>query len=63
MRTRWIVALVLAVTGLVWISQGTGLLGGSSFMDGDVRWAIAGAGLVILAALLAWSAFRSRTRV
>jgi hypothetical protein len=60
MRTRWIVAAVLAATGLVWIGQGLGLLRGSSFMVDDVRWAIAGLALVAASLLVGWSALRSR---
>jgi hypothetical protein len=47
MRGRVIVALALVAIGLVWIAQGLDLLGGSGFMDGDVRWALIGAALVI----------------
>lgn len=60
MRTRWIVAAALAVTGLVWIGQGLGLLRGSSFMVDDVRWAIAGVAFVGASVLVGWSALRSR---
>ena len=58
MRGRLIIAAVLGVVGLVWIAQGLDLLKGSGFMDGDVRWAAAGAVLVLvgigLAATAAW---------
>ena len=62
MRTRWIVAAVLAAVGLVWIGQGLGLLRGSSFMVDDVRWAIAGAVLLVVAGVMAIAAFRRRGR-
>ena len=62
MRTRWIIAAVLAIIGCVWIGQGLGLVRGSGFMDGDTRWAIIGGVLLIAGALTAWSAFRSRAR-
>jgi hypothetical protein len=57
MRTRWIVAGILVVVGLVWIGQGTGFIRGSSFMTDDLRWAVIGtvslaAGIVIAAAIL-----------
>ncbi len=42
MRGRVITATLLVAVGLVWIGQGLGLLRGSSFMVGDVRWAVAG---------------------
>ena len=62
MRSRWIIAALIAAIGLVWIGQGSGILRGSSFMTDDVRWAIAGALLVLLAAVLAWTAIRARPR-
>lgn len=60
LRTRWIVAAAMAVTGLVWIGQGLGLLRGSSFMVDDIRWAIAGVVLVAASLLIGWRALRSR---
>jgi len=61
-RTRWIIAAFCVIVGAVWIGQGTGLLEGSSFMVGDMTWAVAGAGLIILGIVLGWSAFRARPR-
>lgn len=52
----------MAVTGLVWIGQGLGLLRGSSFMVDDTRWAIAGVGFVAASLLIGLSALRSRTQ-
>jgi hypothetical protein len=47
MRTpRLIVAVFLALLGLVWIGQGVGLIAGS-FMTGSLFWA--GVGLVFVA--------------
>ena len=60
MRTRWIIAAVLAAVGLVWIGQGTGIIRGSSFMTDDIRWAIAGVVLVVAGAVVAWTAVRTR---
>jgi predicted anti-sigma-YlaC factor YlaD len=60
MRGRVISATLLVAVGLVWIGQGLGLLRGTSFMVGDVRWAAAGLGAVVLAAAIAISARRSR---
>ena len=62
MRTRWIVAAGLAAIGLVWVGQGLGFLRGSGFMDGDVRWAVAGAVLLIGGVLVGLTALRSRRR-
>lgn len=59
MRTRWIVAAGLAAIGLVWIGQGLGFLRSSSFMVNDSRWAIAGAALLLIGAVLAWTAVRA----
>jgi hypothetical protein len=61
-RTRWIIAAVLAVIGAVWIGQGLGFLRGSGFMVGDGRWAIAGAALLIGGLAVGWTAFRARSR-
>jgi len=58
MRTRWIVAGVVAAVGLVWLAQGLGFLQGSSFMVGDPRWAVAGLVLIAAAAGIAWTALR-----
>jgi hypothetical protein len=62
MRTRWIVAAVMAVAGLVWIGQGLGVVRGSSFMVDDSRWALAGLALVGGGALVGWTALRNRHR-
>ena len=62
MRTRWIIAAVLVALGLVWIGQGSGIIRGSGFMTGDVRWAIAGAVLVAVGVVVAWTALRARPR-
>jgi hypothetical protein len=62
MRTRWIIAAAMAVTGLVWIGQGLGVIRGSSLMVDDVRWAIAGLALVGGGILVGWTALRNRRR-
>jgi hypothetical protein len=59
-RTRWIIAAVVAVTGLVWMAQGTNVLPGSGGMYGDGRWAIAGAVLVAVGAAIGWRVIRNR---
>ena len=63
MRGRWILAAVLGLVGLVWLAPGLGLLPGRGFMDGDVRWAAAGAVLVVIGVGLAVSAARRRPEV
>jgi hypothetical protein len=60
MRTRWIIAALVALVGLVWIGQGTSFLAGSGGMFGDRRWAIAGVALLALGTVIGWSAFRNR---
>ena len=62
MRTRWIIAAVCVLAGLVWIGQGTGTLKGSGFMVGDMTWAIIGAGLVVLGVIIGWTAYRARPK-
>jgi hypothetical protein len=61
-RGRLITAAAVAVVGLIWIGQGTGLLDGSSFMVGDQRWAIAGVVALLIAVGLALSARRTSPR-
>ncbi len=60
MRGRLIAGIALALVGAVWIGQGLGLLRGSSFMVDDIRWAIAGAGAIVVGLALIVSARRSR---
>jgi hypothetical protein len=60
MRTRWIIAAVLIVIGAAWMGQGLGLLPGTGFMDGDIKWAVIGAILAIAGIVVAWTAFRMR---
>ncbi len=59
-RSRAVLALVLVLLGLVWIGQGTGLLQSSSFMVGDARWALIGAGCVVGGIAIGWSEIRRR---
>jgi hypothetical protein len=47
LRGRILLAILIAAVGLVWIGQGTGILGGSSFMVGDPLWAWIGVVLVV----------------
>jgi hypothetical protein len=62
MRTRAIVAIGLALVGLVWIGQGLGLIRGSSFMVDDPRWAIAGLVLLASGVILGGLTLRNRHR-
>jgi F0F1-type ATP synthase assembly protein I len=48
---RLAIALLLALVGIVWIGQGVGIIGGS-FMTGSPLWAVVGAVLLGLAALV-----------
>lgn len=52
LRTTSIVGVLLVLVGLVFAGQGLGFLRGSSFMDGDVRWAVIGAVLAVVGAIL-----------
>jgi hypothetical protein len=61
MRGRVILAGLLIVLGLAWVAQGLGVFPGSGFMDGDGRWAIAGAIAALVGLGLAISVARSRS--
>jgi hypothetical protein len=57
MWTRGIIGIVLCLTGLVWIAQGTNALGGSKLMSGHGQYAVLGViVLVVGVALLVWAA-------
>ena len=60
-RLRIAVAVGLALIGIVWIGQGFDVIAGSA-MTGDRRWALAGMGLLVVAAVVAWSARRGPNR-
>ncbi|MFL5707884.1 MAG: hypothetical protein ACJ77Y_02695 [Chloroflexota bacterium] len=62
MRTRWIIAAVCVLAGLVWIGQGTGILKGSGFMVGDITWAVIGAALLVIGLIIGWTALRARSK-
>jgi hypothetical protein len=61
MRGLTIAGILLALVGVVWIGQGTGMLRGSSFMDDDLRWAVIGSVLVAVGVVLLLVARRRRT--
>jgi hypothetical protein len=52
-------AILCGLTGIVWISQGIGVLPGS-FMSGQIVWAAIGSVLLFASGLLLWAAFRPR---
>lgn len=55
MTGRRILALLMAAAGGVWFLQGVGLFTAiDSFMNYDIRWSVAGIGMVIVA-LLIWN--------
>jgi uncharacterized membrane protein YeaQ/YmgE (transglycosylase-associated protein family) len=56
-----IVGLILAFFGVVWILQGLNFLPGS-FMTGQIKWAIIGAVVLVLAIVIFISANRKRAR-
>jgi hypothetical protein len=54
-RSRLAVSIVLLLVGLLWIGQGTGMVGGSVMTNQSI-WALIGAVLVVAAAGVAWTA-------
>jgi hypothetical protein len=62
MRSRWIIAAVLVLVGIVWIGQGTGVIRGSGFMIDDTRWAVAGIALLVCGLAVGVTAVRARPR-
>jgi hypothetical protein len=58
-RVRIVVGVVLCLAGLVWILQGTNLLHGSG-MSGHGEWAVYGAILFVVGALVLGWAWRLR---
>jgi hypothetical protein len=60
MLPRLIIGILLCLTGIIWIGQGVGAIGGS-FMTGQVVWAVIGAVALFLGAALLVGA-RRRTR-
>ncbi len=49
---RIVIAVVLALAGLVWLGQGLGIIPGS-FMSGSTIWAVIGAVCLVAAAAIA----------
>lgn len=61
MRVRAVVGLLLCLTGLIWIAQGTNALHGSG-MSGHGEWTIIGAILLAVGVVLLFQARRMRGR-
>ena len=61
-RSRTILAIILVAIGLVWIGQGTGVLKGTGFMVGDMKWAVIGAIAAVAGIALGWLELRHRRR-
>jgi hypothetical protein len=59
-RSRTILAIILVAIGLVWIGQGTGVLKGTGFMVGDMKWAVIGAIAAVAGIALGWLELRHR---
>ena len=59
-RSRTILAIILVAIGLVWIGQGTGVLKGTGFMVGDMKWAVIGAIAAVAGIALCWLELRHR---
>jgi hypothetical protein len=58
-RTRYVIAAIAALVGLVWALQGLGAPIGGSFMIGDPFWILAGMALVAAAFVYAaWPKLR-----
>lgn len=62
MRTsRLVIAALVGLVGLVWIGQGSGLIGGSA-MSGSLFWAAVGIVLIVVAVALVVLEARARPR-
>jgi uncharacterized membrane protein HdeD (DUF308 family) len=59
MWPRLIIGVLLALTGVVWIGQGVGAIGGS-FMTGQAVWAVIGAVALFFGLALLVGARRAR---
>lgn len=60
-RTRTLGGAIMVATGGVWMAQGAGLLGGSSFMVGDPTWIVIGAAAIAIGIGFMWFGLRGRT--
>ena len=48
-----IIAVLMVLVGSVWLGQGIGLIHGS-YMTGQAKWAIIGAGMIVLGCGVFW---------
>ena len=48
---RLVIGVLLVLVGAVWFAQGINVLGGS-FMSGEILWAVIGAPMIFVGALL-----------
>ena len=60
-RSRLVIGLVLALIGLVWLGQGTGLIAGSA-MSGSSFWAVVGIALLVAAVVVVMREVRPAAR-
>jgi hypothetical protein len=59
-RTRFVLAAIASLVGVVWVLQGLGVLPGS-FMSGDRLWTAVGLALIVAASVYAaWPRLRRR---
>jgi hypothetical protein len=61
MRVRAVIGVLLCLTGVIWIAQGTNVLHGSG-MSGHGEWTVIGAILLVLGVVLLLLARRMRGR-
>jgi uncharacterized integral membrane protein len=61
MRVRAVVGILLCITGVIWILQGTNTLHGSG-MSGHGEWTLIGAILLAIGVVLLFQAQRMRGR-
>lgn len=61
MERNYVIAVLIALIGVVFLGQGLGYIGGSG-MTGSSFWAVVGGLLLIAAAALAWRTRRVANR-
>ena len=61
MKLTYVIAVLMALVGVVFLGQGLGYIGGSS-MTGSSFWAVVGALLLVGAAVVAWRTRRVADR-
>ena len=58
--SRLVIAILVALVGLIWVAQGTGIIGGSA-MSGNLFWAVVGIALIVVAGVIAAREWRLST--